>query len=276
MMHIKPEDIADAIPSGVAGKLEEATTEIHSMSDDDTKEYIKKHNIWTDARPYLERVSNRKCWYTESLNRGCHNDVDHFRPKGEKTKDGERLYWYWFEAYSVENFRLSCHFSNRVTVDWEMQEKGEGGGKGSHFPLCNSGMHAINRSEVGSEEPMLLDPCRAGDSELIAFLPDGRAVASPMAASGSIERERVDQSTHLLNLNFPTFNEDREALYNSIRKWVNVADAVEDIQIAFEAIKELLEELTARESAYSSAARCFLRFFRDREWVNEIVESWSE
>ena len=277
MIYIDPAEIEDRVPNGILQKLQETCDYLNGLNDEETKKYVSNSDncFWTSTRDYLKGLSNGKCWYTESMNPGFDLHVDHFRPKGEvkESRNGPRLYWYWFLAYSVDNFRLSCQYSNRVTVDWEMQEEGEGGGKGSHFPLMADCTHATKIEELDDEEPAIIDPCRDGDPQLLVFLPDGRAVAAPNLDAQSLER--VEISTHLLNLNFPTFNEDRERLYNDIMEWVEAADAAKHIPIAFNKIKRHLEEATSLEAPYSSAARCFLRFFRDREWVEDIVQAWD-
>ena len=62
------------------------------------------NSTWSGVKSKLEKASNRKCWYTESKNPGCVNDVDHFRPKAKKTDSlGNVEYWYWFLAFDAKN-----------------------------------------------------------------------------------------------------------------------------------------------------------------------------
>jgi len=229
----------------------------------------KSGNVdWRPVKPFLEAASNRKCWYTESKNAGCLNDVEHFRPKGRVSKTGTVVHWYWFLAFNPINYRLSCQISNRLNVN---SESGLTGGKGNKFPLLAGCNHAVNLAEIDDESPVLLDPCNRGDVELLEFLPDGRPVLSQTHAADMVARDRVGRSNLLLNLDFPTFNEDREQLYNRILKLVERGDRYHSSRNdALEDTKEDLINLMAKESEYSAAAECYIRCFRNHEWIEEL------
>ena len=83
---------------------------------------------------------------------------------------------------------------------------------------------------------------------------DGRPVVSSRHRGDPVACYRVEQSKLLLNLDFPTFNEDREALYNRIKKLVRRGDDYEPDSPAMENVKEDLLELMDRKSPYSKAA----------------------
>jgi len=65
---------------------------------------IERHrNKWVAFRPHLAELSHNKCWYTESLNPGTDDDVDHFRPKGEVAEDTGHG-GYWWGSTELEKF----------------------------------------------------------------------------------------------------------------------------------------------------------------------------
>ncbi|MDP2227707.1 MAG: hypothetical protein Q8J78_09560, partial [Moraxellaceae bacterium] len=89
------------------------------------------------------------------------------------------------------------------------------------FPLLNNTPHAMNEADLVHESPALLDPCSRDDVGLLAFSPDGRPVVSPAYAGNADARLRVEKSNLLLNLDYPTFNEGREELYNKLFSWLS-------------------------------------------------------
>lgn len=75
-----------------------------------------------------------------------------------------------------------------------------------------------------------------------------------------------------LFLDFPTFNEEREALYNKTRHLVERGDRY--IQDGIDALGDVQEDLRAlmhEDAEYSKAAECYIRCFRDRDWVEELI-----
>ena len=270
MRYIDINQVCDDIPAEVITDLEnkhQATVD----GDDQTKQTIigNGNTTWRRVKGCLEEASKRKCWYTESKNPGCLNDVDHFRPKAKKSKsDGEVDYWYWFLAFDPENYRLSCQFSNRLNIN---PGSGLTGGKGDRFPLLGGQAHATTKTDLALENPVLLDPCNSYDCDLLEFQPDGRPVVSPMHKGNSDTRYRVEQSKLLLNLDFPTFNEDREALHNKIKNLVERGDRYGTGNPALQDVEEDLQALMEADKPYSKAAECYIRCFRDCEWVERLL-----
>jgi len=229
------------------------------------------NTTWRQVKACLEGASSRKCWYTESKNPGCLNDVDHFRPKARKLKkNGQMDYWYWFLAFDPENYRLSCQFSNRLNIN---PETGLTGGKGDQFPLMDGHAHATTKEGLTFENPVLLDPCNQDDCDLLEFQFDGRPVVSSTHRDNPDTCYRVAKSKLLLNLDFPTFNEDREALYNKIKKLVERGDSYGLGKPAMKYVKQDLQELMKEDSPYSKAAECYIRCFRDRVWIEGLLFS---
>ena len=146
------------------------------------------------------------------------------------------------------------------------------GGKGDQFPLLKGHVHGTTQAEVDLEKPVLLDPCIQADCDLLEFQPDGRPVVAAGSRGNSEAYYRVEQSKLLLNLDFPTFNEDREALYNKIKQLVERGDRYEAENPAFlPDVEGDLKELMAAGMPYSKAVECYVRCFRDREWVEQLL-----
>lgn len=258
-----------SIPKTEKFKLHRKHLKMLGMSASEKKKLIETGTIhWSRIKGYFEEVSNRKCWYTESKNPGCHNDVEHFRPKGQVYEGRIFKHWYWFLAFNPINYRLSSQFSNQRNHNPVL---GITGGKGDHFPLCDESKYAHRFCDIREEEPILLDPCNRYDTELLVFNPDGRPTIARRFEHNALAKERVKISNLLLNLDFPTFNEDREAIYNKIKKIVLTGDSNIDNIALIEHLKEELRELMHEDSAYSKAAECYVRCFRDRLWVETLI-----
>jgi hypothetical protein len=263
--------VIDTIPDEKITTLKVVDDSMPGLSDADKADRAKNGNEdWRPIKIHLERASKRKCWYTESKNAGCLNDVEHFRPKGKihAPKKGPLIHWYWFLAFNPINYRLSCQFANRRNHN---ELYGKSGGKGNHFPLMNNLPHAIDLAGLAQEEPVLLDPCIEADTNLLEFLPDGRPVISQRFSNDPDATKRVENSKLLLNLDFPTFNEDREELYNTIKEVIKDGDDNQGNDGVMTIVKRQLLRLMDRDSEYSKAAESYVRGFRDRNWVEDII-----
>ena len=259
-----------SIPREKRQVLRHINNSMIEMSDDAKKHLAKNGNRhWSPIKEYLEQASNRKCWYTESKNPGFPNEVEHFRPKGQVMEHGCIKHWYWFLAFNPDNYRLSCQYPNRLNTNPLL---GQTGGKGDKFPLIDESKYSTTRFRRDNEAPILLDPCNKEDVKLLTFNPDGRPTVSPIFQTDPIARNRVRMSNLLLNLDYPTFNEEREALYNKVKNLVERGTRYFDEgSNALDDVKDDLRELMAPTSAYSKAAECYVRCFRDIVWVEELI-----
>ncbi|EKO3805533.1 hypothetical protein NTE05_002764 [Vibrio harveyi] len=266
------------VPANKKKILARAYRNLKGQSEATIRQRVSSGNTkWRPIKSDMEAFSSRKCWYTESKNAGFPNEVEHFRPKGKITDSNNNLlHWYWFLAFNPANYRLSCQFSNRLNVN---PATGKTGGKGDEFPLLASSLngnslHATSINEVKDELPVLLDPCVEEDTKLLAFSPEGKPVVAPHAANCPIAKKRVEESNLLLNLDFPTFNEEREELYAEVVRLIKRGDRHEANQSdALEDVKEDLEALMQPEKPYSKAAESYIRGFRDRDWVDEVIQN---
>jgi hypothetical protein len=265
--------VINSIPQNIRDDLQAVDMSMSAKSDTEKETTANNGNIhWRPVKQYLEAATNRKCWYTESKNSGCVNDVEHYRPKGKiKDNHGNVLHWYWFLAFKPSNYRLSCQISNRLNINPVL---GATGGKDINFPLLPGSPRATDLAGVGAELTVILDPCSEVDTKLLEFLPDGRPVLSVRHSSDPVAKERVEQSKLLLNLDYPTFNEDRESLYNKVKRLIERGDGyIRDGIPAIDDVKNDLQDMMNPNAEYSKAAECYIRCFRDRAWVEELITS---
>lgn len=269
MRYINLDAVLESIPENILDTLRAADEAMPGKTDaEKSTAAANGNNKWTPVKQYLENASNRKCWYTESMNPGYPNDVEHYRPKGRVPAEGDLEYWYWFLAFNPMNYRLSCQFSNRLNKNPLI---GETGGKWDYFPLLPGGERAVCVNTLQNERPVILDPCVEEDTRLLSFQPDGRPVVSPEYSEDEEACLRVERNKLLLNLDFPTFNEGRERLYNRVVKLIARGDRhAENENDALDDVLEELRELMDEGAAYSKAAECYIRCFRDRDWIEGL------
>ncbi len=270
MRYIDLTAVIDSIPAEIRTALQAVDNAMPGKLDADKALTASNGNArWSPVKPFLEDASNRKCWYTESKNPGCLNDVEHFRPKARVPNEGDVEHWYWFLAFNPVNYRLSSQFSNRLNKNPVLRATG---GKGNQFPLMPGSPRATGIAGLDDERPVILDPCNQADTELLEFHPDGRPVVCMRHAADPDADFRVEQSKLLLNLDYPTFNEGRESLYNRIRELVARGDryVLEGVD-ALGDVQNDLRELMRQDAEYSKAAECYIRCFRDRDWIEELI-----
>ena len=219
MRFIDIDAIIDSSDDAILDALEFQNVSVTTKTDVQKQITVNGGNThWRPMKVELERLTGKKCWYTESKNPGCLNDLEHFRPKGRVIdKHGNVGHWYWFLAFNPINYRLSAQITNRLNENVVL---GETGGKGDKFPLLPGSIRASNLAQVDDEFPVLLDPCCERDSSLLQLNPDGRPIVSQVFEHDEIAADRVRQSNLILNLDYASFNEDREALYNHIKNLI--------------------------------------------------------
>jgi len=133
---------------------------------------------WGRLKPWLLKLSDGKCWFTEARDIASHLDVEHFRPKKAACNvKGPKRDGYWWLAFDFMNFRIAGTVPNRK--------------KGAWFPLrygspCSS---FIKRCE-GDEIAHFLDPTNAHDVTLLAFDEEGKAIPAPGVSRWDFVRVR--------------------------------------------------------------------------------------
>jgi uncharacterized protein (TIGR02646 family) len=155
-------------------------------------------SVWGNLKPWLLKLSARKCWFSEARDTFSHWDVEHYRPKGTaKNLDGtDQGDGYWWLAFDWHNFRICGNVGNRK--------------KGGFFPL-RSGTHQATAADrnIDDEFPYLLDPTRPEDPLLLCF--DENGDINPLPDLDPWSKARVDESIKRYKLR------DHEALMEARR-----------------------------------------------------------
>ncbi|XXJ18891.1 hypothetical protein ACR42D_04900 [Desulfovibrio caledoniensis] len=232
--------------------------------------------VWCDLKDGLAGLSYDKCWYCESRQVRSDDAVDHFRPKGN-VKDTEREHpGYWWLAFDKNNYRYSCTFCNSRRKN---AETGETEGKGDYFPLRHEESRAYAPGDERVEEPLLLDPCNAGDPSHLDFHSDGTPCCKFPNDPESVQR--VEVSIELYHLDHPGTVEERRLLAAHIESWLDEAnDAHEEMKTgdrrAAQNYSNRFRDLqtTMRPDAeYSVFARRIIAGYRHYEWVDDLFDT---
>lgn len=197
---------ANAVDAGWLKRADKASkTAADKPSAAETAAYIKSRGaVWTALKDTLMGLSDDKCWYTEARDTVSHWQVDHYRPKSI----------YPWLAFAWQNLRLAGGKPNLRKTD--------------EFPLASGSLRGTSAAGVDGEEPLLLDPTRLGDPDLLTFKADGEPVCARPA--DPVAMERVAVSVKLLDLDSAALCEERR------RKW-------RDCEGKLRKLRTLLEEL---------------------------------
>lgn len=203
-----------------------------------------KNRIWSELKVELRDLSNGKCWYTEAKQLGTDVDVDHYRPKGrvaELVAADPAHPGYWWLAYEPENYRYSCIVANRRRHDIDT---GRTGGKADHFPIQHEADRAYaSTADYGAEKPLLIDPCKPYEPELITFKDDGEAMPR-FPADPAYKHVKAAKSIELYSINHSDFVSAR----------LDLRDRINDLKKDAKRFYSKLETGDAvHESAYSQA-----------------------
>lgn len=225
-------------------------------------EYIKISGMrkWSPIKKRLTSILGNKCWYTEVELVGGPLTIDHYRPSC----------FYWWLAFDVENYRVACPFSNSSEHN---EEHGCAGGKGDNFPLLGAGQRASGKNKLRVEKPVILDPCKQADCDLLAFQVDGRPILNPAYTSDPIAIRRVNESLLLLNLDHPDFNTKREQLCRDIANDVTAYEELQDGTASRITIRNRIAARLAPNAPFSTAARYYLMIHRNLDWVEDLLSS---
>lgn len=220
--------------------------------------------IWRDFKAPLKTASHDKCWYCEIKEERSDNAVDHFRPKDH----------YWWSAFSAENFRFSCTYCNSKRIN---PGNGVTGGKGNSFPLYDESQKATCKEDERRESPMLLDPCRPSDLELLDFTEDGEPCAK--FKDGDNRQKRAELSINLYHLNHKDIVEKRCALALRLNEKIVEADELyprchAGDQISDNSFNSIIRELARAMSdraELSSFSRRVISGHRDKDWIEMLL-----
>ena len=243
----------------------------------------QRQRIWRDMAIALARLSNSKCWYSESQNPTSDKNVDHFRPKASVADDPLHE-GYWWLAFHSANYRYASQWCNQRRHD---RINGTSGGKADIFPLQEGSFRASQETDdIRSERPLLLDPINPEDCRLLTFRTDGRPV--PTAQPGTFAHERAQVSIDAYHLHCHPLVTERRAVAARIERVVKTIDlavpklASNDVRTIYQLqLKELLC-LINHNAAYSAAALAYAREHLytisqgrqvKRTWLSHLLKS---
>jgi hypothetical protein len=247
--------------------------------------FRKYSYLWSDVKEYYRQISDEKCWYCETKTDRMRGDIDHHRPKGGVIQNPAHR-GYWWLAFEWRNWRFACELCNSKLTDYTT---GIVGGKGNEFPLVGNDesrriCDECDYDDLLAEDPALLDPTEAEDSDLLTFTSDGRP-GSITQDEEAIEYQRVSVSIRVYHLDHFKLNRERRTLYYKVLKFVAMYRKYDEIwranrsnlaarAYAKEAF-ENLRELIASDAEYSAVARAYLKEQRKDDprwaWVDRLL-----
>jgi hypothetical protein len=271
------------LPDGWTERAENALEQLIMLEPEERSDYINNHSaIWRDRelKAALSALSKGKCWYCESKEIRSDRVIDHFRPKNSVAERNDHP-GYWWLAFNLSNYRYSCTFCNSLRKS-EADEPS--GGKSDHFPIVDENRRAYEpNNPIQDEFPFILDPRSQGDTLLITFEDDGRAIPCYANDENSLHCKRAIISIRIYHLNHPDVKEARFTVCNEIHELVKEGDRAflrqdENIHTAlvgkesFDGIVRRIRSMVDRDAEYSRAARAVLSSHRTKPWVESILE----
>ena len=261
-------------------RAQQAQQEVASLNKNRRAAAINnRRQIWTDLKPYLEKLAHKKCWYCESKQIRSDKDIDHFRPKNRvDEKDSKNHPGYWWLAFDWRNFRYSCTHCNRPRMD---STSGTTGGKGSRFPLHDETKRCRTPQDLLSDEqPVLLDPTEEADPGFLWFDKDGTARPTSKDPASWLY-QRAKESIEIYHLNHTDLKEVRQSVCSDCTQIVrNGDDVLREYErgslVAQTKFRETLKDLKKRlasNAEYSAAARATVMGLRgeNHPWLDALL-----
>jgi uncharacterized protein (TIGR02646 family) len=268
-------------PVGWEDRAKHALDEIEAKDEADRPAAITSRSaIWGDLKPYLENLSNKKCWYCESKEVRSDKHVDHFRPKNRVGEDGCGDHpGYWWLAFDWHNLRYCCTYCNCRRHD---VETGTTGGKADRFPVKDETRRCRSPEQsLCDEQPVLLDPTQVADPGHLWFDEDGTPMPRWAKEVAPWPFQRADVSIRIYHLDHSNLKEARQAVCLQCKRFVAIGDqswkeyasgsAVGGDQ--FRRVIRQLMDFVDGAAEYSAAARCTLMGLRgsNRPWLDSLL-----
>ena len=281
MMLIYLEDLRPKIESLIP-ILQAAQEEVNRETDlEERRKLIDRirtriQDEWMAIRAAMGELSNNKCWYTECQAQGCEDDIDHYRPKKRVDEDDSHPGYYWL-AFTWRNLRLSCQRANRPRRGPATNVTG---GKSDRFPLLLGSTRARTPTDnLGLELPLLLDPTKPRDVDVVTFQSNGLVAINPELESDPTEVARFEASRECYHLDWFMIRDARTTLYNQIVRWVERGQQCAPPQDSptlvssteFDSVVGDLRRMMDRKQPYSSAATAYIKAHRHIWWVERHV-----
>jgi len=292
MIHIDLSEIK--ISNDWATNAQKLTDDLASKPLGERSDFINENRDATwgagELRAALSSLVGHKCWYTEVTLEGADSHVDHFRPKGAVREVDENLKntkttlpGYWWLAFELDNYRLTCQHANVRRVD-----KNTDGGKWDYFPVEGArAVEGIPTSQI-TERNLILDPASATDVRLLWFDGDGAPSCSKWKRQpNDRDEQRVKATIWIYHLNKEEIKGARCKAMQDVKKDVVNANAQfqmwgRDAIAPNEQAKRCFDTQIANiknkiwdDQAYAGAKRCMLRnlFLQDAKyhWIEEFI-----
>lgn len=216
------------------------------------QEHVYRH---PSVKVALEELFYRKCAYCETPLSEVGWQVEHFRPKGRVAERLDHPGYYWL-AYEWTNLYPSCAPCNQKLEDkptWDDPESGTAHGKADQFPLDDEATRAMSHEDsLGSEKPLLLDPC--------ADQPEEHLIYTPLGEIGPTREgdRRVETSLTVFHLTRRRLRDRRkqhiELVVLVLKRLERFKEINPEEALTFE--KELEEKLFADSAPFAGVARC--------------------
>lgn len=175
-------------------EIKELDKKIKKISNpEEGKKFIDENGKkWRKIKEFFSTYTGEVCWYCEGDTSTQYEPIEHFRPK-KKITNIKSHEGYWWLAFDVENYRLSCQVCNS--------------NKGNYFDIFNEDKRVYNKEDdIGSENPKFLDPFKLKDIESICFnFETGEMISKPSISKD--QKEKVRYTNEKLKLS--KFNEKR-------------------------------------------------------------------
>ncbi len=293
MIHIDISDIQ--IPDEWVTRSETLTTQLASLTAGERKNFIDDNRDITwganELRDALSALVGHKCWYTEVGLEGADPHVDHFRPKGAVREVDENLKntkksdpGYWWLAFELENYRLTCQHANVRRVDRDTD-----GGKWDYFPVDGNRAPDNTPTPQITERKLILDPTSNTDVQLLWFDKDGSPSCSATRSSNHHDRRRVDTTIWIYHLKKKEIKAARSKVMHDIKKDVVTAhphfslwdrdnpNPSEQAKNAFDSQVAIMRSKIRDTEKFAGAKRCMLKnlFATNSKyhWIEEFVLS---
>jgi len=257
---------------------------------EERKDFIDENRDATwgadELRSALSALVGHKCWYTEVGLEGADPHVDHFRPKGAVREVDENLNntkisrpGYWWLAFELENYRLTCQHANVRRVD-----KDTDGGKWDYFPV--EGNRAVENTPTPqiTERKLILDPASNTDVQLLWFDEDGSPSCSAKRSPNDHDRRRVEATIWIYHLKKAEIKTSRSKAMHDIKKDVmnantqfslwdrDSANPNEQAKNAFDSQLAIIRAKIRDTEIFAGAKRCMLK----KLFAGNAKYSWLE
>lgn len=250
-------------------------------------------SLWSYFRQEFEIIVGKKCWYSESVNIGSNNPIDHFRPKSNTVKaltekyikldasfwgqiDARRRPGYQFLEFEFSNYRYSCYIVN--TSNKRETHDNTTKGKSNFFPLKHGSPLGTNTVDIVHENICLIDPCNINEPGFLTFNETGYITPHVSLLNTSWDYCRVLVSIEVYHLHYDSFREKRLELWDYCKERIELANAIyikpqrtlqEDASF-LDYIKELRKKINKISEFSAVAIDCIHSYKKTYSWLDTI------